>query len=238
MKASSSLGGDAGGHPRRSRNWMLYGAPGSGKGTQADKLCERFSIPHIATGDILRAEVRSGSELGRRAKAIMDSGALVPDEVVIDIVRARLQQPDCAAGFILDGFPRTLIQAEGLDRVLEDLGRSIDRIIYLRVGQEELVARLADRWICPTCGRTYSLRENPPAEGMTCSDDGTKLIQRDDDKPEAVRKRIQVYEEETLPVLDHYRPTGLVREVDGVGDVPDVTDRILHALGETGESAA
>lgn len=217
---------------------MLYGAPGSGKGTQAEVLCERFGIPHIATGDILRAEVRSGSELGRRAKAIMDSGALVPDEVVIDIVRARLQQPDCAAGFILDGFPRTLRQAEGLDRVLLDLGRSIDRIIYLRVGQDELVARLADRWICPTCGRTYSLRENPPAEGMTCSDDGTKLIQRDDDKPEAVRKRIQVYEEETLPVLDHYRPTGLVREVDGVGEVADVTARILHALGESGESAA
>lgn len=217
---------------------MLYGAPGSGKGTQADVLCERFSIPHIATGDILRAEVRSGSELGRRAKAIMDSGALVPDEVVIDIVRARLQQPDCAAGFVLDGFPRTLPQAEGLDRVLLDLGRSIDRIIYLRVGQDELVARLADRWICPTCGRTYSLRENPPAEGMTCAEDGTKLIQRDDDKPEAVRKRIQVYEEETLPVLDHYRPTGLVREVDGVGEVADVTARILHALGESGESAA
>ncbi|MBO0708113.1 MAG: nucleoside monophosphate kinase, partial [Candidatus Dormibacteraeota bacterium] len=114
---------------------MLYGAPGSGKGTQADKLCERFSIPHIATGDILRAEVRSGSELGRRAKAIMDSGALVPDEVVIDIVRARLQQPDARDGFFLDGFPRTLPQARGLDRVLEDLGRSIDRIIYLRVGQ-------------------------------------------------------------------------------------------------------
>lgn len=217
---------------------MLYGAPGSGKGTQAEVLCERFSIPHIATGDILRAEVRSGSELGRRAKAIMDSGALVPDEVVIDIVRARLQQPDCAAGFVLDGFPRTLPQAEGLDRVLRDLGRSIDRIVYLRVAQEELVARLADRWICPTCGRTYSLRENPPAEGMTCSDDGTKLIQRDDDKPEAVRKRIQVYEQETLPVLDHYRPTGRVREVDGVGEVTDVTARIVTALGESGESAA
>ena len=217
---------------------MLYGAPGSGKGTQAGVLCERFSIPHIATGDILRAEVRSGSELGKRAKAIMDSGALVPDEVVIDIVRARLQQPDAREGFVLDGFPRTLPQAGGLDRVLVDLGRSINRIVYLRVGQEELVARLADRWICPTCGRTYSLRENPPAEGMTCSDDGTKLIQRDDDKPEAVRKRIQVYEDETLPVLDHYRPTGLVREVDGMGEVADVTARILTALGETGETAA
>ncbi len=233
---------------------MLYGAPGSGKGTQAEILCERFGIPHIATGDILRAEVRSGSQLGKRAKAIMDTGALVPDEVVIDIVRARLQRPDCAEGFILDGFPRTLAQAEGLDRVLRDLGSSIDRIIYLRVDQDELVARLADRWICPTCGRTYSLRENPPgslggpretelaefrgAKGLTCADDGIKLIQRDDDKPEAVRKRIQVYEQETLPVLDHYRSTGLVREVDGKGEVPEVTERVLDALGETGQTAA
>lgn len=215
-----------------SRNLILYGAPGSGKGTQAEALRERFGIPHVATGDILRAEVRSGSELGRRAKAIMDSGALLPDDVVIDIVRARLAQPDCAEGFILDGFPRTTPQADGLDTVLRDLGRSLDRIVYLRVSQEELVARLADRWVCPTCGRTYSLRHNPPAEGRRCVDDGTELIQRDDDKPEAVRHRIEVYLEETVPVLEHYRPTGLVREVDGEGEVADVTDRVLAALGD------
>jgi adenylate kinase len=220
-----------------SRNWVLYGAPGSGKGTQAENLRERFSIPHVATGDILREEVRSGSELGRRAKEIMDTGSLLPDDVVIGIVRARLGQPDCAQGFILDGFPRTLPQADALDRVLEQLARSIDRIIYLRVDEEELVARLADRWICPTCGRTYSLRQNPPAEGMTCVDDGSRLIQRDDDKPDAVRHRIQVYVQETLPVLDFYRPSGRVREVDGEGDVAQVTARVLAALGEEATSS-
>ena len=217
---------------------MLYGAPGSGKGTQAEVLRERFSIPHVATGDILRAEVRSGSDLGRRAKAIMDTGALLPDDVMIEIVRTRLDRPDCAQGFILDGFPRTLPQAEALDGVLKDLDRAIDRIVYLRVSEEELVARLADRWICPTCGRTYSLRKNPPTHDMTCDEDGSKLIQRDDDKPEAVRHRIQVYVNETLPVLDYYRPSGRVREVDGEGDVAGVTAQVLAALGETGESAA
>jgi adenylate kinase len=151
-------------------------------------------------------------------------------------VRSRLSQPDCAEGFILDGFPRTLPQAEALEGVLQELQRSIDRIIYLRVSEEELVARLADRWICPTCGRTYSLRQNPPAEGMTCVDDGTALIQRDDDKPEAVRHRIQVYVGETLPVLDYYRPSGRVVEIDGEGDVADVTARILAALGEEATS--
>lgn len=220
------------------RNWILYGAPGSGKGTQAEALRERFSIPHVATGDILRAEVRSGSELGRRAKAIMDTGALLPDDVMIEIVQARLGRPDCAQGFILDGFPRTLRQAQALERVLQEPARSIDRVIYLRVSQEELVARLADRWLCPTCGRTYSLRENPPGESMTCSEDGMALTQRDDDKPEAVRRRIQVYVEETLPVLDYYRRSGRVSEVDGEGDVNAVTARVLAALGEPGITAA
>lgn len=220
-----------------SRNWILYGAPGSGKGTQADLLRDRFSIPHVSTGDILREEVRSGSELGQRAKAIMDTGSLLPDDVMIGIVRARLSQPDCAQGFLLDGFPRTLPQAEALDRVLQELQRTIDRIIYLRVGEEELVTRLADRWICPTCGRTYSLRQNPPAEGMTCLDDGTLLIQRDDDKPEAVRHRIQVYVQETLPVLDYYRPSGRVLEVDGEGNVAEITARVLTGLGEEANSA-
>jgi adenylate kinase len=220
------------------RNLVLYGAPGSGKGTQAEALCDRFAIPHVATGDILRAEVRSGSELGKRAKAIMDTGALLPDEVVIDIVRARLRQPDCEYGFILDGFPRTVPQAEGLGAVLGELGRSLDHVVYLRVRQEELVERLADRWVCPTCGRTYSVRQNPPASGMTCVDDGTALIQRDDDKPEAVRHRIHVYLEETVPVLDHYRPIGLVREVDGEGEVSEVTERVLAAIDEAPEGTA
>ncbi|MGH7921070.1 MAG: adenylate kinase [Candidatus Dormibacteraceae bacterium] len=214
-----------------SRNLLLYGAPGSGKGTQAEELCRRFSIPHIATGDILRAEVRSGSELGTRAKAIMDSGALVPDDVVIDIVRVRLRRPDCDEGFILDGFPRTLAQAKGLEAVLRELERPLDHVVYLRVREAELVERLADRWVCPTCGRTFSLREHPPAQDLAC-DDGAPLIQRDDDKPDAVRHRIEVYLQETVPVLEHYRPTGLVSEVDGEGTVAEVTARVLTAIGE------
>ena len=211
-------------------NILLYGAPGSGKGTQAGILRERYRIPQIATGDMLRAETQSGSELGRRAKTIMDAGNLLPDDVMIEIVRVRLRQPDAAVGFILDGFPRTMPQAEGLDRVLEESGRAIDRIVYLRVREEELVTRLADRWLCPTCGRTYSLRRNPPGPGNRCPDDGTPLIQRDDDRPEAVRRRIQIYLRDTVPVLEHYRPLGIVSEVDGEGPVEAVAARVLAVL--------
>jgi adenylate kinase len=213
-----------------SHDLLLYGAPGSGKGTQAEFLRERFSIPQVATGDILRAEAASGSELGRRAKEIMDRGDLVPDDVMIGIIKARLAQPDCADGFILDGFPRTIPQAEALDGVMRELGRAFDRIFYLRVDADELVARLSDRWICPKCGRTYSTRANPPAPGNRCRFDGTELTQRDDDRPEAARRRIEVYLRDTLPVLDHYRPQGLVTEIDGEGAIEEIRGRILTAL--------
>lgn len=216
-----------------SRDLVLYGPPGSGKGTQAEFLRERFTIPQISTGDILRAETAAGTELGRRAKEIMDRGDLVSDDIMIGIIRKRLTEPDCADGFILDGFPRTIPQAQALDGVMHELGREFDRVIYLKVDTEELVARLSDRWLCPTCGRTYSIRANPPAVGNRCRVDGTELIQREDDRPEAARRRIDVYLRDTLPVLDYYRPRGLVVEVDGMGDIEEVRRRILASLNET-----
>ena len=218
-------------------NLLIYGPPGSGKGTQSDFLRSRFGIPQIATGDILRAEAASGSELGRRAKEIMDRGDLVPDDVMIDIVRKRLAQPDCNPGFILDGFPRTEPQAAALDHVLGELGRSLDNVIYLRVSIDELVDRLSDRWVCRSCGRTYSQRFNPPAPGNRCSHDGSELHQREDDSPDAARHRINVYLRDTLPVLDHYRALGLVTEVDGVGSIEEIQQRILAAI-EGDERAA
>jgi adenylate kinase len=211
-------------------NLLLYGPPGSGKGTQAGFLRDRLGIPQIATGDMLRAETAKGSELGVQAKAIMDRGDLVPDDVMVGVVDRRLREADAARGFILDGFPRTLPQARALDDVMAALGRSFHRILYLHVDEEELVQRLSDRWLCPKDGRTYSLRGNPPADGNRCPIDGTELVQREDDRPEAARRRIQVYLRNTLPVLDFYRPRGIVSEIDGQGDVEEVRGRILAAI--------
>lgn len=211
-------------------NLLIYGPPGSGKGTQSDFLRSRYGIPQIATGDILRAEVASGSDLGRRAKQIMDRGDLVPDEVMIGIIRRRMAEPDTARGFILDGFPRTEAQANSLDQVMVELGREIERVIYLRVGFEELVHRLSDRWVCATCARTYSRRFNPPAAGDRCPYDGAALYQREDDSEAAARHRIAVYLRDTLPVLDHYGVRGLVTEIDGVGPIEEIRQRIMSAL--------
>ena len=206
-------------------NLLLYGAPGSGKGTQADRLRDRFGIPHIATGDILRAEVQSGSELGSLAQPIMARGDYVPDDIMIGIIRNRLQQPDCVKGFILDGFPRTVPQAEALDGMMQGLGKRFDRVLYLRVDVAELVRRLSQRFVCPTCQRTY-----PPGT-TSCRVDGTALVQREDDHPDAVKPRIDIYLEKTVPVLDYYRGEGLVSEIDGLGTVDDIEKRILEAIG-------
>jgi adenylate kinase len=211
-------------------NLLIYGPPGSGKGTQSDFLRSRYGIPQIATGDILRAEAASGSELGRRAKEIMDRGDLVPDEIMVSIVRGRLVGSDAARGFILDGFPRTQPQALALDEALAELGRDLERVVYLRVGIEELVDRLSDRWVCPRCNRTYSRRFNPPAAGNRCRHDGEQLYQRDDDSANAARHRIRVYLADTLPVLDHYRRRGLVTEIDGIGSIEEIQQRIVAAL--------
>ncbi|TMD21172.1 MAG: adenylate kinase [Chloroflexi bacterium] len=213
-------------------NLLIYGPPGSGKGTQAELLHQAFDIPHISTGDILRGEVGAGTELGLKAQPIMAAGGYVPDDIMIGIIRNRLQQGDSAKGFVIDGFPRTIPQAEALDSLLnKELGRRFDRAIYLNVETPELVRRLAGRMTCPADQKTY-----PPGTER-CPLDGARLIQREDDKPEAVKKRIEVYLEKTLPLLDYYQRQGLVSEVDGVGTILEIHKRVLAALGQSAEVA-
>ena len=216
-------------------NLLIFGAPGSGKGTQAEFIRERFQIPQIATGDILRAEKRRQTELGLQAQQYMDAGKLVPDDLVIAMLEKRLAQPDCRAGFLLDGFPRTRPQAEALDRMMRSHQRRFDRALYLSVPLERLVERLSGRWTCPECGRTYHMKFNPPATDSTCDFDGHALYQREDDTPETARTRIQVYLDDTLPVLDHYRGDGIVREVDGDRAIEEVRQAILDALNHEPE---
>lgn len=205
-------------------NLLLYGAPGSGKGTQADLLRTRFGIPHIATGDMLRAEILAGTELGRKAQPIMAAGKYVPDEIMIGMIRNRLRQPDCANGFIMDGFPRTVPQAKALGELMQELGQRFDRVLYLKVDTDELVRRLSGRLVCPTCQRTY-----PPGT-LKCTVDGTPLVQREDDKPEAVKPRIEIYLEKTIPVLEHYRKEGLVSEIGGRGTIEEINQRVMAAI--------
>jgi adenylate kinase len=210
-------------------NLLLYGAPGSGKGTQANMLRSRFGIPHIATGDMLRAEIERGSELGRQAQPILAKGGYVPDEIMIGMIRERLREPDCAEGFILDGFPRTVPQAEALDVLMRELGRRFDRVLYLRVETPELLRRLSGRLVCPACQRTY-----PPGVER-CSVDSTPVVQREDDKQEAVRPRIEIYLAKTIPVLDHYRGEDLVSEIDGRGTIDEISGQVLAAIGQNGQ---
>jgi adenylate kinase len=210
-------------------NLLLYGAPGSGKGTQANMLRSRFGIPHIATGDMLRAEIERGTPLGRQAQPILAKGGYVPDDIMIGMIRDRLRQPDCAGGFILDGFPRTVPQAAALDVLMRELGRGIDRVLYLRVDTSELLQRLSGRLVCPACQRTY-----PPGT-EACAADGTPVVQREDDKQEAVRPRIEIYLTKTIPVLDHYRVEDLVSEIDGRGTIDDISGQVLAAIGQNGQ---
>ena len=187
-------------------------------------LHRRFGIPHIATGDILRNEVAAGTPLGLKAKPIMAAGGYVPDDVMIGIIRNRLAQPDCVNGFIMDGFPRTIPQAQALDELLTELSKAFDRVLYLKVETSELVKRLAGRMTCPVDQKTY-----PPGT-RTCPADGTKLVQRDDDKPDAVKHRIEIYLEKTLPLLDYYRARHLVSEIEGVGTIDEIHGSVLSAL--------
>jgi adenylate kinase len=209
-------------------NLLLYGAPGSGKGTQANMLRSRFGIPHIATGDMLRAEIQAGTPLGRQAQPILAVGQYVPDDIMIGMIRNRLGKPDSAAGFIIDGFPRTIPQAEALDGLMQDLDRRLDRVLYLKVEVAELLERLSGRLVCPVCQRTY-----PPGTAA-CAADGTELVQREDDKAEAVRPRIEIYLSKTVPVLEHYAGRGIVSEIDGRGTIDEITGRVLSAIGENG----
>ena len=212
-------------------NLLLYGPPGSGKGTQAARLRERFEIPHISTGDILRAEVAAGTPLGKKAQPIMARGDYVPDDIMIGIIRNRLTEPDTDRGFILDGFPRTIPQAEALDAMLKELGKEFDRVVYLNVPTPELVKRLAGRMTCPVDQKAF-----PPGTAA-CPDHKVPLVQREDDRPEAVQKRIEVYLTKTLPLLEYYRGKGLVSEIDGMGTIEEIHSRVLKAVAEGSEVA-
>lgn len=211
-------------------NLLIFGAPGSGKGTQAEFIKDRLKIPQIATGDILRSEKRNQTELGQKAQEYMDRGELVPDDLVIAMLEKRLTQPDCRQGFLLDGFPRTRPQAQALDRMMAQLGHRFDRALYLSVPPEKLVARLSGRLTCPVDGRTYHPIYNPPRQAGVCDADGSQLYQREDDTPETARRRIEVYLRDTLPVLDHYRKDGIVREIDADRSIEEVRQAIVDAL--------
>jgi adenylate kinase len=211
-------------------NLILLGPPGAGKGTQASSLVKDYGVPQISTGDALRAAVKAGSALGTRAKKFMDAGDLVPDEVVIEIVGERIEEPDCTDGFLLDGFPRTTSQADALAGMLSKAAREIDHVICIQVEKEEVVERLSGRRSCRACGFPYHVLFNPPAKEGVCDKCGGELYQRDDDREEAIRQRLETYENQTQPLIDYYRQRGLLRPVEGRGDVEAVYDRIRSAL--------
>ena len=214
----------------RAKALIFLGAPGAGKGTQAREVSKAFSVPQISTGDILREAVKNQTPLGLAAKVKMEAGQLVPDEVVCGIVVERIGQPDCQQGFLLDGFPRTLNQAEFVDRALLEQGFGNPLVLNICVDLELLMKRLTGRRTCATCGAIYNVHFSPPKQPDVCDKDGGKLLQRADDNEESVRNRFRVYHEETAPIADYYLKKGLLAKVDGLGDVEEVTDRILAVL--------
>ena len=210
---------------------VMLGAPGAGKGTQAKMIAAKYQIPHISTGDIFRANIKNGTELGKKAKSYMDQGLLVPDELTVDLVIDRLAQDDCKNGYILDGFPRTIPQAEALDAALAKLGEKMDYAIDVHVPDENIVSRMSGRRACTGCGATYHIVYNPSKKGDCCEVCGEKLILRDDDKPETVQKRLNVYHEQTQPLIDYYTKQSILRTVDGTQDMNDVFAEIVKILG-------
>ncbi|MCL2864161.1 MAG: adenylate kinase [Lachnospiraceae bacterium] len=198
---------------------IMLGAPGAGKGTQAKKIAEKYHIPHISTGDIFRANIKNGTELGKKAKAFMDQGLLVPDELVVDLVADRLAQVDCADGCVLDGFPRTIPQAEALTKALAGMGQKVDFAINVEVPDENIITRMAGRRACVGCGATYHLKYAPTKTGDICDTCSGELILREDDKPETVKKRLEIYHEQTQPLIDYYTKEGIIKEVDGTQDI-------------------
>ncbi|EAL08437.1 adenylate kinase [Listeria monocytogenes] len=198
------------------------GLPGAGKGTQAEQIVEKYNIPHISTGDMFRAAMKNNTELGKKAKSFMDNGDLVPDEVTNGIVRERLAEDDAKNGFLLDGFPRTVEQAEELENILNDLGTELDAVINIEVDKDVLMKRLTGRWICRTCGKTYHEIYNPPKVPGKCDLDGGELYQRDDDKKETVEKRLNVNMKQTKPLLDFYSEKGKLHNINGEQDIKDV----------------
>ncbi|MEH2945998.1 adenylate kinase [Lachnospiraceae bacterium 56-18] len=211
---------------------IMLGAPGAGKGTQAKKIAAKYSIPHISTGDIFRANIKNGTELGNKAKTYMDQGLLVPDELVVDLVVDRVKQDDCTNGYVLDGFPRTIPQAEALDKALAAIGEKMDYAIDVDVPDENIVHRMSGRRACVGCGATYHLEYAPTKTEGICDACGKELILRDDDKPETVKKRLGVYHEQTQPLIDYYTNAGILKTVDGTIDINDVFQAIVDILGE------
>lgn len=211
---------------------IMLGAPGAGKGTQAKKIAEKYSIPHISTGDIFRANIKNNTELGQKAKTYMDQGLLVPDELVVDLVVDRLKKDDCENGCVLDGFPRTIPQAEALDEALAKEGQSVDFAINVEVPDENIVKRMSGRRACVNCGATYHIAYAPTKVPNICDTCQGELILRDDDKPETVQKRLNVYHEQTQPLIDYYADKKVLVEVDGTVDIDDVFAAIVRVLGE------
>lgn len=209
---------------------LLMGPPGAGKGTQAAELVKAFGIPHISTGDMFRAAVKEGTELGKQAKACMDAGKLVPDSVTIGIVRERLAKDDCKKGFILDGFPRTVEQADALTGILKDLGLTLTRVLNISVPAEDLIERAVGRRICKKCGATYHTKFNPPKKEGICDVCGSELFQRADDTAETMKNRLSVYEASTKPLIDYYKAAGVYTEVDGRQPIEKVTQDLIEVL--------
>ena len=213
-------------------NLILLGPPGAGKGTQAVNIVKKYNVPHISTGDIFRANIKNGTELGLKAKAYMDRGELVPDDLVCDIATSRLLEDDCKNGFLLDGFPRTVYQAEKLDAFLAEHGKKVDKVLDIAVEKEELMIRLLGRRVCKACGASFHVKNMPPKVEGVCDNCGGELIQRADDNEETVSNRIEVYNSQTMPLVEYYEKAGNIAHIDGAIGLENVFNSIVSALGE------
>ena len=211
---------------------IMLGAPGAGKGTQAEMIADKYGVPHVSTGDIFRANIKEGTELGKEAKSYMDQGLLVPDELTVKILLDRVAKEDCMNGYVLDGFPRTITQAEVLEKALAELGDNIDYAIDVDVPDENIVNRMSGRRACTECGATYHIVHIPPKTEGVCDKCGKELVLRDDDKPETVGRRLSVYHEQTQPLIDFYSKKGILKTIDGTADMRDVFAAIIQILGE------
>jgi len=213
-------------------NLIFLGPPGAGKGTVAKDVVERLGVPHISTGDMLRDAVSTGTDLGNKVKSVMESGQLVSDELLFDLVKDRLSKRDCEKGFILDGYPRNVNQAKALDQIMDELNLELTSVIFLDVSEEEVVKRISNRRVCPKCSRVYNLISLQPKKDTLCDDDDTPLIQREDDKPETVRKRYQIYSEKTAPLVEYYRNRNQIITIDASGTVDKVDEIVFNTLEE------